>query len=280
MRRLRGFLIAAAAGATLAVPRAVALGQRPGSTVFRGRVLRATDLAPIPGAHVLLPALKLDATTDSTGAFRFARLPVGTQIAQVRMVGYALRQDTITLTAGWESVRTYALEVKAPLLDTVRASAGKQRYISPLLQGFEERRLADAGGYFVSDSVFRRNESSTMANIISSRMPGLTTVYVNHARVFASTRKQCRGLALLGSPKSSCRVTGQPDCYVAVYVDGVLYFNAKMAEEGVQPPDMEKDLDPVNFAGAEYYAGGASMPIDMHPDDDGCGSLWLWTRER
>jgi hypothetical protein len=36
-----------------------------------------------------------------------------------------------------------------------------------------------------------------------------------------------------------------------------------------------------DLAGIEYYAGGASMPIDMHSaTDEGCGSLWLWTREK
>lgn len=277
MRHLRTLLIAAAAGATLAVPRASALGQRPDSAVFRGRVLRATDLAPIPGAHVLLPALNLDTTTDSTGTFRFTLLPVGTQIAQVRKLGYTMRQDTITLTVGFESVRTYALEAKTPVLDTVRASARKQeqrQYISPLLQAFVKREQAHAGGYFISDSTFRKNENATLANLVVSHMPGVSWSYMGAKRVLVSTRKSCRGLALL-HPCST-----KQDCFVAIYVDGVLYYNAKMAENGVLPPDMEKQFNVGTLAGAEYYPGGASMPIDMHPDDDGCGSLWLWTRER
>ncbi len=47
-----------------------------------------------------------------------------------------------------------------------------------------------------------------------------------------------------------------------------------------QPPDLAK-MGVTDLAGIEYYADAASMPIDMHSaTDEGCGSLWLWTREK
>jgi hypothetical protein len=91
--------------------------------------------------------------------------------------------------------------------------------------------------------------------------------------VLVSGRKACRGLAFRSCPT-------KPDCFVAIYVDGTLYYNARMADARIPFPDMERDFNPANFAGAEYYTGGASAPVGMHVDDDGCGSLWLWTRER
>ena len=49
---------------------------------------------------------------------------------------------------------------------------------------------------------------------------------------------------------------------------------------GEELPDLGK-MGVTDLAGIEYYAGGASMPIDMHSStDEGCGSLWLWTREK
>ena len=87
-----------------------------------------------------------------------------------------------------------------------------------------------------------------------------------------STRKPCAGLAILNSCKG-----GAPNCYVAVYLDGVLQYSAKTAGA---PPDFRTDYDLRNLAGVEYYAGGAAAPVAMHSDDDGCGSVWLWTRER
>ena len=92
----------------------------------------------------------------------------------------------------------------------------------------------------------------------------------------ASARKQCRGPVLL----HTCG--GTPDCFVAIYVDGQLIFNAELAHK--EPPSAWPDLNssyPVNvLAGAEFYSSAATAPVGMHVDDDGCGSLWLWTRER
>ena len=274
MLLVRRMLAAAAIAALPGLPAVSAAQQPPDSAVFRGRVLRRSDLAPIVGAEVAIPALDRHATTDSAGAFRLTGLPAGTQVARVRMVGYAMREDTVALAAGFEAVRTYALEPQAVKLDTVRTAAGP-RYRSPMLREFEQRMRSHAGGYFIDGSVFRQHESGTLAGLIASRIPGVTFSNGKGAmgRVLVSTRKPCRGLAL-----RSCGST--PDCFVAIYVDGTLYFNSRMAADGVQPPDLEHDLNPANFAAAEFYAGGASAPIGMHVDDDGCGSLWLWTRER
>lgn len=247
--------------------------QRPDSGAFHGRVVRTSDRTGVAGAEVSFPSLGASTVTDSAGAFRFAALPVGLQAIQVRHLGSSIWRDTVTIAADGSVVRTYVLTDAPPTLDTVRAIAGKVAYRSPALRGFEERRLSHAGGYFVSDSVFRQNENTTMANIIQTRVPGISWGYFGAHKVLISGRKPCRGLAF-----RACST--KQDCFVAIYVDGTLYYNAKMADEQIPFPDMEKDFNPANFAGAEYYAGGASMPMGMHPDDDGCGSLWLWTRER
>ena len=83
-----------------------------------------------------------------------------------------------------------------------------------------------------------------------------------------------------GGKPSTCHATGIQDCYVAIYVDGTLYYRAQMADDGIPPPDLSHAFNVSDFTGAEFYAGGAAVPAGMHSDDDGCGSLWLWTRER
>jgi hypothetical protein len=35
-----------------------------------------------------------------------------------------------------------------------------------------------------------------------------------------------------------------------------------------------------DFAGIEFYADNATAPSGMNSDDEGCGSVWLWTREK
>jgi hypothetical protein len=253
----------------------------PGSpAVFRGRVLRA-DGGPIFDADVWLIVIDKHVATDSAGAFRIDGLPAGKQLVQVRHVGFAVERDTIELSADHDNIRTYALAPQSTTLDTVKTVAGQASYLSPRLRAFEERRLSKQGGYFISDSVFRRNESSTLGNLLESRVPGLNVV---NGKTLVSGRKHCRGLLFIDDPsakvKSRCKETGISDCYVTIYLDGTLYYTAKMADQGVAPPDVSRAFNVTNFAGAEFYADGAASPAGMHSNDDGCGSLWLWTRER
>jgi hypothetical protein len=164
---------------------------------------------------------------------------------------------------------------QAATLDTVHTIAQQQRYLSPALRAFEDRRLSGNGGHFISDRVLRRNENSTLANVIRGRIPGVTF----SGPFLVSSRKQCNGPAFAGA----CRA---PNCYVAIFVDGVLEFRSQMAAEirdqtqlRATIPDLAH-LNVSDYAGVEFYADAASAPIGMHSDDDGCGSLYLWTREK
>jgi hypothetical protein len=238
--------------------------------ILRGRVVRS-DGTPILDADVWLIATDQHARTDSTGAFRVAGLAPRQELVEIRHLGFDVRRDTIMVSAEHENVRTYTLLPSGTTLDTVHTVAGQQKYISGPLKRFEERRLSHQGGHFVSDSTFRRNENTTMANLLESRISGVTLVSRNFGMMLVSTRKPCKGLVF----QNSCK--GVPNCYVAIYLDGTLYYSTKT---GGSPPDLSKVFTPSDFAGAEYYADGGSAPAGMHSDDDGCGSLWLWTRER
>ena len=202
------------------------------AATLHGRVIRSSDGSPISGADVWVVVSDRHVLTDSTGAFRFDGLPAGIQLIQVRHVGLAVQRDTVVLSAEHDNVRTYALGEPSATLDTVRTVAGKQKYLSPRLQGFEERRLSGQGGHFVSDSAMRQSEHMTLANLISSHMPGLMqqTITVPGKGIYAalvSSRKACAGLVILNSCK------GNANCYVAVYLDGVVQYSAKM---GGPPP--------------------------------------------
>lgn len=241
---------------------------RAAAAVLRGIITNRADDAPFAGVDVWLVSLDRHQATDSLGAFRFVGLPPGLLILETRRIGFLVRRDTLTLPAGAEVSRRYSLVSSAQVLDTVHTIAGAQKYVSSLLRGFEERRLSGQGGYFIPDSVLRRNENSTLINLISSRLPGLMQMH----GVLVSSRKQCRGPAF-----SAC---GSPNCYVSVFIDNTLIYRAQMAGDHIPPPDMAKEFKVEEFAGIEFYPGGASAPVSMQANDDGCGTLWLWTRER
>lgn|SRR6185437_479713 len=256
---------------------------RDSGVVLRGRVVRQSDASPIPEADVWIPSLDRHATTDSTGAYRFDGLRSGITLVQIRHLGFDAQRDTVSLSASHENVRTYALAVQSNTLDTVHTVAGKQKYLSPQLRGFEERRLSGFGGHFVSDSVFRRNEGMTLAALIASRVPGVTALA---GKTLVSTRKACMGLVFMHNQACS---GGSPDCYVTIYFDGALYYTppgpqavqrTQSGTIGVAPPDLSREILVSNLAGAEFYADATSAPAGMHSNDQGCGTLWLWTRER
>jgi hypothetical protein len=242
---------------------------------FDGVVVRA-DGTPIPGADVWFVSGEKRAQTDSAGRFRFSGLTPGPQLVQIRHVGFDVERDTVTVAVGDERIHRFTLAEGAERLDTMRTIAGQQKYLSPMLRGFEQRRLSGSGGHFISDSTFRGNEHSTLANLLQSRMPGLMFQYFNEKRLAVSTHKACSGAVLLHACSS------KPDCFVALYVDGQLFFNAKLAGKTPQSawPDMDQTFSVTTLAGSEYYASSATAPAGMQVDDDGCGSLWLWTREK
>lgn len=237
------------------------------SAGFHGRVVRVDDSAAVTGADVWLVSSGQHALTDSAGKFAFSDLTAAPQIVEIRRLGFDVLRDTLTPVAGEDIYRRYVLTSHAQRLDTVRTAAGHQRYLSARLRAFEARSLSGEGGYFVTDSVLRANESSTLLNIVTSRIPGVTRA----SGALVSARKQCRGVAFRSCPKQ--------DCYVSIYIDGVLQYQAQMAERNVAPPDLGR-MGVENFTGMEFYSGGANAPAGMHSNDDGCGSLWLWTREK
>jgi hypothetical protein len=239
--------------------------------ILRGRVIRREGGTPITGVDIWAVSVNQHVSTDTAGGFRFVGLPVGQSLIQVRRLGFGVLRDTIQLSAEHENVRTYALEPSAADLDTMRTISPERRYISPQLRAFEQRRVSGQGGHFISDSVLRHNENSTLSNLIVSRMPGITALA---GKVLVSTRKACRGLVILGG---GCAATTGQNCYVSIYLDGNLYYSPA---QGVTPPDLTRVFPVSDIAGAEYYADGATAPMGMHSNDEGCGSLWLWTRER
>ncbi len=277
-------LVASASATVVTAQGAPAAAGRDSSAVLRGRILNRADGSPLAGADVWVASADRHATTDSTGAYRLPGLRLGTQLLEVRHVGFATERDTVQLSGAHENVRTYALETQSGQLDTVHTVAQNGKYRSPRLQQFEERMQAKQGGYFIDDTTFRKVEGQSLPNVIAAHMPGIMVQNRSSTQVLTSTRKSCAGLALIKDPSDQtpdCH--GNPraaDCYVAIYIDGVLNFNSQMGRAGGAPPDLAKLIPVSELAGAEFYADGASAPGGMHSNDDGCGSLYLWTRER
>jgi hypothetical protein len=229
--------------------------------------------APIGGAEVMLPALHRSVTTSERGAFEIRDLPSGTYLLTVRRVGFVPWEDSVTLTADQAVTRTIVLRAQAAVLDSVRVTGSSPTYISPLLRGFEERRH-QGFGHFVTEDELRKQEGHSLGSVIDRYVPGLQHVYEGPAIYIASGRK-------MGSagPVFLHRSEQREMCWVSVYIDGVLIYDASRTDPSVKPPDFSH-MSTDTFAGVEFYAGGATMPPQFNATSSGCGTLLLWTRER
>ena len=245
--------------------------------IVAGTVARDSAGHMISQAQVWLPQLSRTTSTNYLGEFRLNGVPVGTYALIVRAAGFAAFSDSVTVTAGGLIDREIILIPSAQVqtqtsvtLDTVRTRAEGRKFVSPSLRSFEERRLAHQGGYFVSDSSLRANDTRRLAEVLSS-IPGVVRVPARGATYLAAARSSGDGGPVFQSKPNA-------PCFVSVYVDGAKLFQAPSTSTN-QPPDF--NLLPANeFSGAEYYSGAASMPPQFNQTGSSCGTLLLWTRER
>jgi hypothetical protein len=245
-----------------------------------GRVVRDSTSNGVPGVEVRLPTLGLAAVASASGEFHFDRVPVGTVVLAIRHPGFRPGEDTVVIRDGKVTDHQFRLMSLPLQLDSVRVVAKPVEYISANLRAFRERQRSGSGGYFVDDSILRRNENQRLTDILASRIPALTTVRDRSAVYFASGRAASSSAGPIFSKRAASKdprdiqVNG---CWVSVYIDGVVIYNG--ANSPNPPPDANA-LETVNYAAVEYYAGGASVPAEYNRTGNGCGVLLLWTRER
>jgi hypothetical protein len=220
----------------------------------------------VPGAEVSIPALRLTTSANFAGEYRLTGVTPGRYLVIATAAGVRGGGDSVTISAG-TTYHDFVLATRAVVLDSVvsRAPVG-HKYISPGLNGFEERRASGRGGYFIGEAQLRKDEGRTLASEIVAHIPD---VNMTAAGTLLSGRTKCHGSAM-----RICRV---PDCYVMVFVDGVPLNNS--TSDQVDRPNFTR-LQTDEYAGVEFYEGAATLPAQFSGFSNECGVLLLWTRER
>jgi hypothetical protein len=236
-----------------------------------GHVTNAKDHSPVPDADIWMPLSDTHTRSDSTGRFRLSGLQAGRQFVIVRRLGFDELTDTVTFQSGKELVRDFALGDQPVSLDTVRTTSRVVKYRSPQLRAFEERRLRGVGQYIAED-VMRKNDALSVATLLAARLPGASIVGYKSQSFIQSNR--AAGIAQPFRALQNDRHS-PVGCWLAVYVDGLALFSG--------PPGDAPDLSRMfvdDFAGAEFYPGGASVPAQFNMiRTANCGVILLWTRE-
>ena len=252
---------------TLALP-CLATGARAQS-VFLGAVMADDDPSPpLAGAEVAIPALNLEARTDSLGRFLFNGIPKGLFRVVIRRVGY----NNITLNARFSGADTLAADFAmipvAVALDTVSIVGGPTRH-GKFLE-FEDHRT-HGGGAFLTRSDLDKERDRQLGEIVA-KLPGLRVNRYGAESSVASSRS-IGGVGRGGD--SMDRRKGAPrGCYSQIYVDNVRVFSSDPGEALFNI----NSIPPSTIQGIEYYASREETPIQYASHRAECGTMLIWTR--
>jgi hypothetical protein len=250
------------------------------AAVLLGSVEGDTARQPLGGAEVSLPLIGRTTTANYLGHFRIDRLPAGKYLVVVRRIGFMPLRDTVELVNGSVTERAFTLRVRPVSLDSVVVSADGEMHRSPALRAFERRR-AEGFGHFVTEDEFRKDDQRAVGDFIITKVPGTYLAAGPAGAAFlATTRNPTGGRPAFDQRRARRTSPFDPPvglCYVTIYVDGIRTYSMSMP--GATPPDFHR-LRAREFAAAEFYAGGATLPPGFNATGSDCGTLLLWTRER
>jgi hypothetical protein len=267
---------AIALGVSIAQP---AAAQANGS--IAGRVVSVATAAPLAGADVLLRPGNRRAATDSSGRFRFTEVAPGEVTLLVRLIGFAPDSARINVKPNDDvDVRIELKRAAAQPLDTVTVAGQEQALDRGKLAEYYKRKQFGTGRFFDSD-ILEKERDGQLAEIISSRAPGLRLVRSRMANMtfVASGRRSANTFFGTRPTITQFDKDGGADpraCYVDVYLDGVPVYKF-----GSTIPDPLFDINalrPETVAAIELYVGAAQVPLQYNRTGSLCGVLLIWTK--
>jgi hypothetical protein len=195
----------------------------------------------LSGAQVRVLDAAGIATTDSLGAFTLSNLPGGTQLVEVRRIGYALGQVPVELRSG-RAVSTVVTLTRFVSLDSIRVVARRSQY-----REFENRARRSAFGRFLSEEDLEKRHPHELSDIVRF-LPGFR---VNGAG-FDAKIVSSRGA-------SSFR---QAACETNIVIDGMQHQDVNL-------------VNPQDVGAVEAYSSSAGAPVQY---ESFCGVIVIWTK--
>ncbi len=211
-----------------------------GSAELSG-VVRAPNGQPLGEAQVRVLEAAGMATTDPLGRFSLRDLPGGTQVLEVKRIGYLVGQLPVQLRNGTPTTQDIQL-VRIVNLDSVRVVAERSRYGE-----FEENKRSFAGhGRFLTQTDIDRRRFLEMSELIHA-MGGF--------RVEGSGLK-----AKVFSTRGSVSLSN-PNCEASIVIDGMTNQVINL-------------VSPSDVGAIELYRGVTAPGRYSAP----CGTIMIWTK--
>jgi Carboxypeptidase regulatory-like domain len=252
---------------------------------FTGVVVFDSTKAPVEGAEVALPELRLSARTDAMGAFRIGGIAAGEHRVSVRHVGFGAA-DTRVVFQESETVERRVVLGRAVVLEAMTIS---ERMNDRYMPGFEENRRLGLG-HFMTRAELEKYTGMKLLTALQNMTPSFRAI-LGRGGAFAypisNHTPPVHACPKIVSPKDCAENQGAywPDdserrqgiivaCYALVYLDGVLMNGAK---EPTEPFDIST-IAPERVEAVEFYSGPAQTPLKYSRMSSRCGVLVIWTR--
>lgn len=208
----------------------------------------------VDGARVLVRGTNVFNTSSDRGYFVLDSLPGGTQLLEVRALGYLPATSIVHLSPDEPTQTEVFIGDRLVTLETVKVTA--TLVFSRNLAKFATNRERNIGGVFVGPREIDRFRGMRFSNLVQA-IPGVRLSYNQGFTILmdytGTDDGQSRGLCV-----PQFYVDGQRSQYSAAEIEG-LY----RAEE---------------LAGVEVYVRESQRPIEFQDTNSRCGAIVIWTR--
>jgi hypothetical protein len=204
-------------------------------------VVSGTGGVPLASAELRVLGTRASARSDATGHYSLGDLPAGTQMLEVRHIGYAAVEKAFELRSGGTVAGDVQLQ-RVVNLDSMRVVAVRSRY-----NEFNDHRKNTTFGVFLDPDAMSRQHDPWMSDVIL-KIPGFAIAGEGpNAKVVSS-----RGVGSNFCPSANIVIDGMPNQSI-------------------------NDVNPFMVGSVEAYREGEPTPPEYF-DHKGCGMIVIWTK--
>ncbi len=206
-----------------------------------GNVIQSGTLRPLAGAQVSIPGSGIGALAGGNGRYLLVNVPVGEVTVRVQIIGFAAREQTVTVPAGQTVVVDFEMATQALDLDeiVVTGTAG----------GAQRRAVANVVGTLNVDRSLENSSPASVQQLLSGQVSGVS-VNIGGGNVGTGGSIQVRGagtIALNSNP--------------LIYIDGVRADNSVAGPQTGTPTSRLNDINPEDIERIEVIKGPAAATL-------------------
>ena len=217
--------------------------------VLLGRVTDSSGVGLAGAELTLFHSDKVHSITGDSGEFRIAGLPPGTNVFNVRRLGFEPASFTAVLKPGKTHRATFSMTATAHALPTV--AVADTAFKTHWLDVFERRKGSSPGTFFTRADIERKG--ARIGSDVVRNVPGIRLVPVRGGAGYKVTMN---------------RGAGGRACYPQMFYHNTPY-------SGDLDDFIAEDIEAV-----EVYVGVSEIPPELDKGGRGiCGAIVVWTRD-